>query len=199
MNIPTTYTFQLYANYPPSQNQPGPFIAQNVNRVFSITVNPAPTLSSNLPAGQVSVPYGAAFSAIGGTGPFIYSYSGNLPPGLSLNPQGQLSGTPQLGGNYSFTVNARDVNGALATVQASLLITGSLGSDYFAELSGRAGCPELLGSAHGDGWNGAVHLVNICRRVRRRRGSPYRGPAYRAFRIRWGLTYLSCAWWIARG
>ncbi len=55
-----------------------------------------PTISGGAPSGTTGVPYPAfPFSVTsGGTAPFSWSETGALPPGLSFNSSGQLSGTP---------------------------------------------------------------------------------------------------------
>jgi alpha-tubulin suppressor-like RCC1 family protein len=63
---------------------------------------------ATLPGGTVTVAYSQQLSASGGTAPRQFSYSGTLPPGLSLSSTGLLSGTPSTGGTYTFTVQARD-------------------------------------------------------------------------------------------
>jgi sugar lactone lactonase YvrE len=75
--------------------------------VSSITLSPS---NSTLAAGTVSVAYGSVtFTATGGTAPYTYTYTGTLPPGLTLSSNGVLSGTPTTaGGPYSFTVVATD-------------------------------------------------------------------------------------------
>ncbi len=126
VSSPTTYSIQLYASYPPGSDEQAPFISQTVNRTFSITVNPPPTLSLNLPPGTVGVSYVGSVLTNGGSAPFTYSANGNLPPGLALNPQtGQITGVPTVNGPYSFQMIVRDVNGATAAAQASIPVTGS--------------------------------------------------------------------------
>ncbi len=72
-----------------------------------ITVAP-----DSLVNGTVGMPYpNTTFTASGGTGPYTYSYTGNLPPGLSLSSAGILSGTPASPGTYTFIVTATDANG----------------------------------------------------------------------------------------
>ncbi len=45
----------------------------------------------------------------GGTAPYSFAVSaGNLPPGMSLSPNGNISGNPTAAGTYSFTVTAQD-------------------------------------------------------------------------------------------
>ncbi len=127
--VPTTYSLQLYANYPPgsfSVNQTSVSIAQNVNRIFTITVNPPPTLTANLPPGQVGVQYGANVTTTGGTAPFTYSAVGVMPPGIGLNgTTGVLSGIPQTNGTFAFQISVRDANGATAFATATVTVTGT--------------------------------------------------------------------------
>ncbi|GAB2573510.1 putative Ig domain-containing protein [Dyella jejuensis] len=73
-------------------------------------VTPTITLPATLPNPQVGVAYTQALGASGGTGPYSYSYTGTLPPGMTLNNGGSLSGTPDGGGTYNFTVTATDSN-----------------------------------------------------------------------------------------
>ncbi len=53
--------------------------------------------------------YSAALSASGGSGTYTWSVlSGSLPGGLSLSAAGTISGTPSVGGDFTFTVQATD-------------------------------------------------------------------------------------------
>lgn len=73
---------------------------------FAIT--PA-TLPTNVVGG---VPYPSQnFAATGGEGPYAYSVAGALPPGLTLSPEGVLSGTPTAPGTFNFSVTASDSTG----------------------------------------------------------------------------------------
>jgi uncharacterized protein (TIGR03437 family) len=71
----------------------------------TLTLNPA-----TLPAGRVGTAYSQTFSTTGGTAPYSYDWLPTLPPGLSLNANGSLSGTPTTAGSYSFTVGVNDSN-----------------------------------------------------------------------------------------
>ena len=66
--------------------------------------------SSTPPAGVVTNSYADfAFSASGGTAPFTWAVtSGALPGGLTLAPDGTLSGTPTVAGSFAFTATATD-------------------------------------------------------------------------------------------
>jgi len=56
--------------------------------------------------------YSQQLTATGGVpGTYIFTYSGTLPPGISMSSSGLLSGTPTtIGGPYNFTVTATDAN-----------------------------------------------------------------------------------------
>lgn len=64
--------------------------------------------------------YGTTLTATGGTGSLTWSYSGSLPPGFSLSPDGVLSSTGSTvapAGSYPFTVELRDSAGNIASPQ----------------------------------------------------------------------------------
>lgn len=79
-----------------------------------------------LPAeGQKGASYRAQITATGDWPPFAFSLaSGPLPPGLTLSPQGLLSGTPVAPGGYNFTVRATDVQGNFSDLPYTLVING---------------------------------------------------------------------------
>jgi Putative Ig domain len=84
--------------------------------VYTITVTPPPVLSittptNGLPVGNLHVPYAnGAISITGGVPPFTWSYTGTLPPGLTLNTTtGQITGIPTLAGpDFAFTITVTD-------------------------------------------------------------------------------------------
>lgn len=67
---------------------------------------------SSLPNPVVGQPYAQALSVSNGVAPFSFSLaSGALPSGLTLAPNGVISGTPTATGPAAFTVHATDVAG----------------------------------------------------------------------------------------
>ncbi|HEX9001977.1 MAG TPA: kelch repeat-containing protein, partial [Blastocatellia bacterium] len=77
-----------------------------------ITVTP--TALNN---GVVGQSFTQDFSPVGGMGPFTYSQpSGDLPKGMTLQPDGKLTGIPEEKGSFTFTVKATDKNGCMGTV-----------------------------------------------------------------------------------
>lgn len=73
---------------------------QTVNQPLSMNVLPAAVVplvvtTIVLPNAQVGVPYSQHLAATGGTAPYTWSITaGSLPPGLSMDSTGLISGTP---------------------------------------------------------------------------------------------------------
>ncbi|MET3579039.1 uncharacterized protein with beta-barrel porin domain [Mesorhizobium robiniae] len=82
--------------------------------VYTLTIDaPQITLGpDSLPIGTGGVVYApATFAAAGGTAPYSYTLTaGALPAGVTLT-NGDLTGTPTVAGNFTFTVTATDAHG----------------------------------------------------------------------------------------
>jgi hypothetical protein len=96
----------------------------------TVTINtPGPlaiTAGQTPPAGVHSTPYGFAFTATGGYWPLKWTVTaGTLPPGLTLNPDGTLSGTPTAVSStpFAFTVTVTDSASTPATNSVPYAIT----------------------------------------------------------------------------
>lgn len=80
-------------------------------RAYSVTID-ASTIAlapATVTDATRNIPYSATFTASGGTAPYSFAVSaGALPAGLTLAPDGKLSGTPKVGGTFRFTVTATD-------------------------------------------------------------------------------------------
>src|SRR5262249_5044926 len=63
-----------------------------------VTAQPIVILTASLPNGLVGTPYSANLSASGGIAPLTFSATG-LPAGITLAPNGSLSGTPTVPGS----------------------------------------------------------------------------------------------------
>lgn len=117
----------------------------------------------SLPAGNVNQYYNYNLQATGGLSPYVFSVnSGNLPGGMSLANNGQLSGTPQTSGTFTFSVQARDSSSQFASANYSLVINGTSstggGGVYYP------GNGNVLGSSvYANGQliseNGTVYIV----------------------------------------
>ena len=93
-----------------------------------ININP-PTL----PDTTVGTAYNQTLSATGGCGSYTFSAvtlapgAPALPPGLTLSPQGVLSGTPAVCGAFVFEVKVTDKCGCMATRRYTLKVDGVTG------------------------------------------------------------------------
>jgi hypothetical protein len=91
-------------------------------RTFSVVINaPVSITTPSLASGTFAVPYSQTLGAAGGTGTLTFSAAG-LPPGLTLNSNGVLTGTPTAGGTFTVTVTATDSLGATGSKTYTLVI-----------------------------------------------------------------------------
>ncbi len=119
-------------------------ITPNDTQTFTITVNAAPTITSNPPAAaKVGTAYTHTFTATGYPAPTYSVTAGNLPAGL-IFVNGVISGTPTGTGGVSGSITVRASNGITPnnsqtftiTVNAAPIITsnappaGTIGAAY---------------------------------------------------------------------
>jgi hypothetical protein len=68
-----------------------------------------------LPGGTVGFPYNQVLTVSGGKAPFVWALSsGTPPPGLTVTPNGLVTGTPGATGSFSFGVRVTDALGRSA-------------------------------------------------------------------------------------
>lgn len=123
---PTFFSAGTTGGYLGVTTAPGTFstslrVTDSANNTFDRAVNFTvlflETLSANpLPKATVLVPYSFTFTGFGGSGVYSWSASG-LPPGLSMNSSGQITGTPGASGTFNFSVSIVD---QVNTVQRSV-------------------------------------------------------------------------------
>ena len=95
----------------------------SVRGTYEIVVPPGPSITnSTVPNGTVGVAYSLQFEATGGRPPYAFAASGNIPPGLSLSPDGVLSGSPTSSGGFDFTVRVTDQDGLTSSRSYALAI-----------------------------------------------------------------------------
>ena len=117
-----------------------------------VTVSPG-----TLPNGTVATAYSQTITASGGTGPYSFAVTaGALPAGLTLSAGGAVTGTPNAGGSFNFTVTATDgsafpgpFSGSQAytltiaaptlALPATPLAGGTLGTAYSAAITPASG------------------------------------------------------------
>ncbi|WP_285727269.1 beta strand repeat-containing protein [Psychromicrobium xiongbiense] len=116
---PGTFTFVVQAT---------DAYGMSANTAYSVTVLAPQIVVISLisPLGWVQVPYpqlGQEFSVTGGAGPYTLSVSsGTLPPGLSMDPSGQISGTPTAAGVFPIIVRATDAFGSTGDGNATVFV-----------------------------------------------------------------------------
>lgn len=79
--------------------------------------------SCPLPPAQLGQSYEARLSADGGVSPYVWTFSGAVPSGLTVSSEGLLSGVPTVPGASTFTVAVRDGRGLVATQQCDHFVT----------------------------------------------------------------------------
>jgi hypothetical protein len=111
--------------------QAGDAGGQTAQRAFALAIDetaPLAITTGDVPSAQVGTAYTLQLEAEGGTPPYAWSLlAGSLPPGLSLESSGRVSGVPAQTGRYSFTVGV--VDGASRTERRSLQVRVSTASD----------------------------------------------------------------------
>ncbi|HWD18956.1 MAG TPA: carboxypeptidase-like regulatory domain-containing protein, partial [Verrucomicrobiae bacterium] len=128
-------------------------------KALSIRIRPAPVgppqiLTSYLNDAAVGCPYHGLLVGTNGSMPYVWSLTSGaetMPPGLTLNSDGSITGTPNADGYYSFDVllTDADMNTVAATIQfqvntalqlyASTLTPGEVGANYYGSLYASGG------------------------------------------------------------
>jgi uncharacterized protein (TIGR03437 family) len=132
--------------------------ARGASATAQVVVRILGLASSGLPAGAATVPYAAAFTASGGTPPYVFSATG-LPGSFALSGGGALAGTAVSQGVLSFEVQVSDSAGvstsaayslamrqAPVSIPASALPDGTAGAPYSQTLRGAGGNPPYTWS-----------------------------------------------------
>jgi hypothetical protein len=103
-----------------------PAQANNVIETLRVLA-PLAVTTTSLPAASVGSPYLAQLSASGGTFPYTWSLAdgSQLPAGLSLSPDGSITGVPEAGGNASFAVEVTDAQNP--PVSSGAVVTMTIG------------------------------------------------------------------------
>ncbi|MCC6389561.1 MAG: putative Ig domain-containing protein [Bryobacterales bacterium] len=129
----------------------------SASRNFTIAIGSTSLqiITPSLATGSVGTFYSQAISATGGVQPLTWSVTaGQPPPGLTLNPSsGVLSGTPQLPGTNTFTVQVADSQEHTASRSFTVQITSGITIQTTSLPQGRAGqfYQQLLIATGGSG------------------------------------------------
>ena len=96
-----------------------------INVDFTVQAAPLQVSSASLPRGNVGANYSAQLAATGGQAPYTWQLaadSSSLPPGLSLNSSGHISGVPTNHNSSSIKVQVTDANSAVTNKVLSLTV-----------------------------------------------------------------------------
>jgi len=121
--------------------------SQNTQFSKNFTLRTLAISTTSLPDGKVGVAYGATLGAFGASPSIAWSVTSgsSLPPGLTLNSSGVVSGTPTTVGTFPFSVTATDVQGSTSRallvninpgfgISTSTLPDGAVGTAYAASV-----------------------------------------------------------------
>lgn len=99
----------------------------------SLTVAPGLSIDTTcpLPAATTGSPYDLFLAGSGGVAPYTWTiFSGALPTGLSLSTAGEITGTPTLGGDSTFTIRLTDDSGAHVDKSCSMCVNFTASDDF---------------------------------------------------------------------
>lgn len=95
------------------------------SRAYTVNVCPVITLTAIATCTEVGAAYSSTITAPAGAPTVAFAVTaGNLPPGLTLAPNGTLSGNPTTAGPYVFTVTATDGNSCTGSQAYTVNVLG---------------------------------------------------------------------------
>jgi hypothetical protein len=98
-----------------------------ISATFNVNFTDAPSITGpgTLPNGTVGAVYpGATIVNAGGKGPFTWSATG-MPPGLTIDSTGAISGIPTAAGTFTPTITVKDSFNATASHSYTIIISGT--------------------------------------------------------------------------
>ncbi len=121
-----TGSFTFTVSSTDSSTGAGPFtVAQGYT--LSVTHPDLELATSTLMVAFGGQQYRTQLRSQGGTAPYSYSVAGGqLPAGLSLSTEGEISGVPEMAGTFAFIAQVTDANGFADTADLSLKVEAGL-------------------------------------------------------------------------
>lgn len=130
-------------------------------QAYNIFVDPEELrlVGGNPPDGTVDVPYSHDLQATGGWPPYYFYAETGLPPGLELEEDGELHGTPEAAGTYPFEVYVYDGSEASASRIYTITIGDTLPVAVDDEVETQAGQAVAIAVTAND--SGAFDTIAI--------------------------------------
>ena len=127
--------------------------------------NPAasspPGVSGTIPPGYYVQPYSTSLQSSFGKPPYSYTLvSGGLPPGVTMNSAGKITGTPGDTGVFNFQVKATDSSKPPVSKTSPYSLTVSIGFDTYGGLTAAHATKPATGFFHMEKQNGRWKLVS---------------------------------------
>ena len=177
--LPGTFTIVLQAT---DTSDVPDTVSATETFVIGAPILPFAVPGGALPSGSVGMPYSTALQAVGGVGPYTWQLlSGTLPAGLSLSDAGVISGVPTVPGTASFTAQAKDATGAVASgaftlpvtntgnggtstikLQPGILPSGTVGVSYSTTIGVAGGTPPYTCALNGTALPAGLTLGPNC-------------------------------------
>lgn len=137
-------------------------IAGEATKTFTLTVNAsAPKITTeSLPSGMINTAYSAELKADGIN--LVWNASGTLPEGISVSPEGIISGTPKNSGSFDITITAENsagsdsknytlfIDGFMPSIKISGKQNGVVGKSYSALIETSGTKPVTLSVSSGN-------------------------------------------------
>jgi hypothetical protein len=152
--VRTRGEFPLLVRQPQSLTAP-PIETERV--IFTVAEALQITTTCPLREASLNQPFNDRFIAVGGFTPYTWDLAGGeLPPGVALNSNGSIGGTPTAPGAFSFTVRVTDQQSNVVTRACSQIVLGPLSAfpsvlSFIASGTGTNPDPQPVGiTAVGD-------------------------------------------------
>jgi hypothetical protein len=124
------------------------------SKQFTLNVATAIAINASVRTAEVGVPVRSSLAATGGQAPYTWSATG-LPAGVSVRPDGVLSGVPRQAGRFTLTAHLVDASGATKDATVTLVVrprlaitakglpAGAAGRTYSVRVAFRGGVPSF--------------------------------------------------------
>jgi len=128
-------------------------------KTLSLVVQPNVVVvaTGSLPNGVVGMPYAGVLSVDGGQGPYTWTVISGSVPGLTVNPDGSVTGEPKSAGSGTLHVQVVDADGLVGEGDVSWSVT-DLPPPVSGTGTGPITAPPACLAACGTSW-GDPHLV----------------------------------------